>query len=115
MAEIAINLKQQFEELRVNRNQLLSDVNQIQNGYKGNDATMIIEKYKEIIMELDTFIQNMENFQILLEWLSGSYRDLHNQAKNNLNMYTPLTPLADIDSNNLLSYGFNLDEIVKGQ
>ena len=31
MAEIAINLKQQLEELRVNRNQLLLDVNQIQN------------------------------------------------------------------------------------
>lgn len=104
IGETASFLKQELEELKSARNQLLLDVNSISDGYKGKDASLIIEKYKEKITNNDTYIQTMENVQIVLEWLSGNYRDSHEKAKGDLEIFSPLIPIDSIDSNDNLSF-----------
>lgn len=85
IGETAINLKKQLEELKKERNKLLIDIDKINDGYKGQDALIIINKYKAKINDINSFIENMEKYQICFEWLSGNYRDSHNKAQNSLN------------------------------
>jgi hypothetical protein len=104
IGETASFLKQELEELRSARNQLLLDVNTINDEYKGKDATLIIEKYKEKITNIDNYIQAMDNFRIILDWLSGNYRDSHEKAKSNFEAFSSLNPIDDTDSNNKFSF-----------
>jgi len=126
MGEKAILLKQQISDLIDARNQLLNDVDTIKEGYKGKDSDIIVEKYKEKINNVDTYIKNIENLQTILEWLSENYKDSHNKAKSNIEMYSPLTPINQatpiipitptdgIENNNILSTVINMDDIIKG-
>lgn len=84
MGEIALNLKEQIKELKNRRNQLLLDVNKIQEGYTGIDSTLIINKYKDKIRQIDTFIEIIGKYQICFEWLSGNYKKSHDKAESNL-------------------------------
>lgn len=84
MGEKAFKLKQQIEELKQLKMQLLNDINKINESYKGEDATLIIQMYNDKTKEIDSFINIMEKYQICLEWLSGRYRDSHNKAVNTL-------------------------------
>lgn len=93
MGEKAFKLKQQIEELKQLKMQLLNDINKINESYKGEDATLIIQTYNDKTKEIDSFINIMEKYQICLEWLSGRYRDSHNKAVNTL---------INIDSNGMI-------------
>ena len=93
MGEKAFKLKQQIEELKQLKMQLLNDINKINESYKGEDATLIIQMYNDKTKEIDSFINIMEKYQICLEWLSGRYRDSHNKAVNTL---------INIDSNGMI-------------
>ena len=84
MGEKAFKLKQQIEELKQLKMQLLNDINKINESYKGEDATLIIQMYNDKTKDIDSFINIMEKYQICLEWLSGRYRDSHNKAVNTL-------------------------------
>ncbi len=97
-------LKQELEELKSARNQLLLDVNSISDGYKGRDASLIIEKYKEKITNNDTYIQTMENVQTILEWLSGNYRDSHERIKSDLESLSSLIPIEETDIDDIISF-----------
>ena len=107
IGETAVTLKKQLDELKNKRNQLLIDINKINEGYKGQDATLIIEKYKNKLNEIDIFIQTLEKYQICFEWLSGNYRDSHNQAYTNLESVLP----ADNTMQTLTSDTINLGGI----
>lgn len=104
IGETSSFLKYELEELGSARNQLLLDVNTINDAYTGKDATLIVEKYKEKITNLDTYIQTMENVQTILEWLSQNYRDTHEKAKSNLETFSSLIPIDSTDSNDKLSF-----------
>ena len=99
LGETATSLKQDLEELRNARNQLLVDVNTIGDGYKGKDANIIITKYKEKIVNVDTYLQSMENVQIILNWLSNNYRNSHDKAKKNLAAFSSLIPIDGTENN----------------
>ncbi len=98
IGETASFLKRELWELRSARNQLLLDVISISDAYTGRDASLIVEKYKEKITTIDTYIQTMENVQMILEWLSGNYRDSHERAKSNLEAFSNLIPIDSIDN-----------------
>ena len=106
MEEKAIKLKQQLEELKQEKNQLLADINKINESYKGVDATSIIELYHNKVKDIDRFITMMEKYQICFEWLSGSYRDSHNKAKNAIEFLETSSPI-DTNIINLESININ--------
>ena len=96
IGEIAEDLKRQIEELKQEKDKLQVDVNKINDGYKGKYATIIIEKYVEKEKEIEMFIKNMERYQIILEWLSGSYRNSHNKAKKGLETENQMIEFEDM-------------------
>ena len=104
IGETSSFLKLELEELRIARNQLLLEVNTINYGYAGKDASLIIEKYKEKIANIDTYIQTMENVQIILDWLSNNYRDTHEKVKNDLETCSALIPIDGTDNNDMISF-----------
>ena len=100
IGETASLLKQDLDELRSSRNQLLNDVDTINDGYKGQDANLLIAKYKEKVANIDNYIQYMEKIQIVLDWLSENYNNSHSKAKNNLKTF--LTADGVEKNNNML-------------
>lgn len=104
IGETSSFLKLELEELRIARNQLLLEVNTISYGYIGRDASLIIEKYKEKIANIDTYIQTIENVQTILDWLSKNYRDSHEKIKNDLETFSALIPIDGTESNDMLSF-----------
>ena len=109
MGEIALNLKQQIEELKKERNMLLLNVNKIPNNYKGKDSTALINNYELKIKEIDKFIKIMEEYQICFEWLAGNYKDSHDIAQNNLE-----TILSNLTISDEINKTINLDNLVGG-
>ena len=117
MGETAMNLKQQLNELKKDRNVLLIDVNKINDGYKGKDATVIIEKYTNKVKELDQFIKNIENYQQCFEWLSGNYRDSHKKAKKGLETQQEelieMSSISDLSTGTINLEGFGERNVIR--
>ena len=102
MAEKAIMLIKQLEELKNEKNQLLIDINKINDSYKGEDATLIVETYYNKTKEIDSFIKIMEKYQLCFEWLSGSYKETHNKTKNAIEFLESFLP-DDLENLNIES------------
>ena len=101
MGEVALQLKKQIEDLKNKRNQLLLDVDKISEGYRGIDATVIVNKYKGKIGEIDNFISKIEKYQICFEWLSGNYKNSHDTAESSLAQIEPNAVIDDVTTINL--------------
>ena len=87
-------LKTQLDEYKSLKQKILTDIESIRNVYKGADAELIINKYKERINNLDSIMLNYENYAIYTQKISGKYQENLNKAKNDIN-----SSLENLDSN----------------
>lgn len=88
-------LKTQLDEYKSLKQKVLNDIESIRNVYKGADAELIINKYKERINNLDSIMLNYENYAIYTQKISGKYQENLNKAKKDIN-----SSLENLDSNN---------------
>ena len=88
-------LKTQLDEYKNLKQKVLNDIESIRNVYKGADAELIINKYKERINNLDSIMLNYENYAIYTQKISGKYQENLNKAKKDIN-----SSLENLDSNN---------------
>ena len=88
-------LKTQLDEYKSLKQKVLNDIESIRNVYKGADAELIINKYKERINNLDIIMLNYENYAIYTQKISGKYQENLNKAKKDIN-----SSLENLDSNN---------------
>ena len=88
-------LKTQLDEYKNLKQKILTDIESIRNVYKGADAELIINKYKERINNLDSIMLNYENYAIYTQKISGKYQENLNKAKKDIN-----SSLENLDSNN---------------
>lgn len=88
-------LKTQLDEYKSLKQKILTDIESIRNVYKGADAELIINKYKERINNLDSIMLNYENYAIYTQKISGKYQENLNKAKKDIN-----SSLENLDSNN---------------
>lgn len=88
-------LKTQLDEYKSLKQKVLNDIESIRNVYKGSDAELIINKYKERINNLDIIMLNYENYAIYTQKISGKYQENLNKAKKDIN-----SSLENLDSNN---------------
>lgn len=88
-------LKTQLDEYNSLKQKVLNDIESIRNVYKGADAELIINKYKERINNLDIIMLNYENYAIYTQKISGKYQENLNKAKKDIN-----SSLENLDSNN---------------
>ena len=87
-------LKTQLDEYKSLKQKVLNDIESIRNVYKGADAELIINKYKERINNLDIIMLNYENYAIYTQKISGKYQENLNKAKKDIN-----SSLENLDSN----------------
>ena len=87
-------LKTQLDEYKSLKQKVLNDIESIRNVYKGADAELIINKYKERINNLDSIMLNYENYAIYTQKISGKYQENLNKAKKDIN-----SSLENLDSN----------------
>ena len=88
-------LRTQLDEYKSLKQKVLNDIESIRNVYKGADAELIINKYKERINNLDSIMLNYENYAIYTQKISGKYQENLNKAKKDIN-----SSLENLDSNN---------------
>ena len=88
-------LKTQLDEYKSLKQKVLNDIESIRNVYKGADAELIINKYKERINNLDIIMLNYENYAIYTQKISGKYQENLNKATKDIN-----SSLENLDSNN---------------
>ena len=88
-------LRTQLDEYKSLKKKVLNDIESIRNVYKGADAELIINKYKERINNLDSIMLNYENYAIYTQKISGKYQENLNKAKKDIN-----SSLENLDSNN---------------
>lgn len=88
-------LRTQLDEYKSLKQKVLNDIESIRNVYKGADAELIINKYKERINNLDIIMLNYENYAIYTQKISGKYQENLNKAKKDIN-----SSLENLDSNN---------------
>ena len=88
-------LRTQLDEYKSLKQKILADIENIKNVYKGADAELIINKYKERINKLDSIMLNYENYAIYTQKISGKYQENLNKAKKDIN-----SSLENLDSNN---------------
>ena len=88
-------LRTQLDEYKNLKQKVLNDIESIRNVYKGADAELIINKYKERINNLDSIMLNYENYAIYTQKISGKYQENLNKAKKDIN-----SSLENLDSNN---------------
>ena len=88
-------LKTQLDEYKSLKQKVLNDIESIRNVYKGADAELIINKYKERINNLDSIMLNYENYAIYTQKISSKYQENLNKAKKDIN-----SSLENLDSNN---------------
>ena len=77
-------LNSQIDLLKNAKNKLLIDIEKINTVYKGIDASVIVEKYKERLSKIDVIILNYENFSKYMQNVSMAYSDNVNESKNEL-------------------------------
>ena len=87
-------LRTQLDEHKSLKQKVLNDIESIRNVYKGADAELIINKYKERINNLDIIMLNYENYAIYTQKISGKYQENLNKAKKDIN-----SSLENLDSN----------------
>ena len=77
-------LKTKIEELNEKVEILRKDINEIENYYKGVDATIIINKYLEKTVIVESYINNLRRYANYFDWLSDNYKQSHEESLRNV-------------------------------
>lgn len=98
IVSIANYIETQIEELNIVKTNLLNNISKISEFYKGNDASIIINKYKNRVNNLNAIIFNYENYVLYMKKISGAYTDNLNDSKKIINDVLKNENIQIIDS-----------------
>jgi hypothetical protein len=95
--DINIYALKQLIKLKSSQKQILIDIGKIEEGYKGIDAKILINKYTGRVYALNTYIDYVEKYCKFLGWLSNGYGEAYNKAKQQLDtmMLEPKEEIID--------------------
>ncbi len=85
---IAINSVSEYfreaaNDLEIAKQKLIKDISLISNFYKGEDATQIMEKYTNRVLQIDSVINNISRYATFMKKMSGGHSENFNTSKKN--------------------------------
>lgn len=110
------NTKENINKLDLLIVELKEYISQINNYYRGEDASEIVYKYNEIVKNLEVINDNFANCQKFLSIVSGRYSDNFKRAKTNMqSLNDALVPEEVNLENNGLEFNPIGSELVDGE
>ena len=108
-------LEKQIIELEAYKNKLCSDIQLIDNDYKGKDAENIIAKYTAELQLLEEYITNVKAYNSFFRNMSGRYEETHEKAARDINYEKDLLDveskkIAEEFGNSIIYEGEKTDE-----
>ncbi len=107
IGNVSFKLKTEVEKLKTIQSKLLNDIPKINDAYRGSDATLLISKYQERVNSIKSYINVIETYTNYFEWISGSYKDTHEEVVNDLSEEIP-DQVNVVEEHNLLNIDDNV-------
>jgi len=105
LGSVSTKLQDYAQSLKQIKTKLLVDIDRVQEGYRGKDATMFISRYKEYANSLEVYLTVIDQYAQYFGWLSGNYRDSHGKATNAINSALDTADGVGVDTSATLSLG----------
>ena len=96
--DISNKIKKEIENLEQYQNKLLTDVNNINDFYKGIDASLIITKYLEKINNLKCVIKTLNDYVFYFNDVIGLYQNNYDRANEEMYQVDIAQDIFDINT-----------------
>ena len=96
--DISNKIKKEIEKLEEYQNKLLTDVNNINDFYKGIDASLIITKYLEKINNLKCVIKTLNDYVFYFNDVIGLYQNNYDRANEEMYQVDIAQDIFDINT-----------------
>ena len=96
--DISNKIKKEIENLEQYQNKLLTDVNNINDFYKGIDASLIITKYLEKINNLKCVIKTLNDYVFYFNDVIGLYQNNYDRANEEMYQVDIAQDIIDINT-----------------
>ena len=90
-------LKTASSDLTNAKGKLLEDINSILESYQGNDANIIVERFKEAAMRIDSITSRLDYYSTYMVNLSNHDRNNIDEANRGMSSIMPLPTESEID------------------
>ena len=90
-------LKTASSDLTNAKGKLIEDINSILESYQGNDANIIVERFKEAAMRIDSITSRLDYYSTYMVNLSNHDRNNIDEANQGMNNIMPLPTESEIN------------------